>query len=208
MAAADWITPFCSPVSRLSETSALVALATHEAYWPWFFHAIVVPRGPAHGHCWATEQPLLGATKVPLGVEAHRSLVSKIGMTRRLDPLDRVRELGDASVPFGFDVRTLLKCDDPPAREREPHKRFLTAQVNKFNPRKEFFRVPLSELRAAVCDVGVVARWTQTAEAREYRETLAIEQALRADPAQAKQWLQEQESFEPAEGLDEDGAKP
>lgn len=154
------------------------------------------------------QQTKLGHVYVISNIGSFGEDVFKIGMTRRLDPLDRVRELGDASVPFSFDVHALLKCDDAPALERELHKRFVTAQVNKVNPRKEFFRVALSELRAAVGDVGVVGQWTLTAEAREYRETLAIEQALREDPAQAKQWLQEQESFEPAEGLDEDGANP
>jgi len=67
--------------------------------------------------------------------------VSKIGLTRRLEPLDRIRELGDASVPFEFDVHTLIRSDDAPALEHALHQRFVRNQVNKVNARKEFFRV-------------------------------------------------------------------
>ena len=57
--------------------------------------------------------------------------VYKIGMTRRLEPLDRIRELGDASVPFAFDVHALLYADDAPAVERMLHRKFLIHQINK-----------------------------------------------------------------------------
>lgn len=65
--------------------------------------------------------------------------VYKIGMTRRLEPLDRVRELGDASVPFPFDVHAMIYCEDAPKLETELHRFFVQNQVNKVNPRKEFF---------------------------------------------------------------------
>lgn len=122
--------------------------------------------------------------------------VFKAGMTRRLDPLDRVRELGDASVPFGFDVHAMLWSEDAPALERALHIDFAKAQVNKVNPRKEFFRVPLAELRAAVEQRGIEASWTMAAEAAEYRETLVIEQSMQQDDAQAQAWLRKQAEFE------------
>lgn len=154
------------------------------------------------------QQTKLGHVYVISNVGSFGEEVFKIGMTRRLEPLDRVRELGDASVPFSFDVHALLKSDDAPALERLLHQRFMTAQVNKVNPRKEFFRVGLTELRAAVEDVGIVGQWTLAAEAREYKETLAIEQALREDPIQAERWIHEQEDYVPTDGLDDEGANP
>jgi hypothetical protein len=67
--------------------------------------------------------------------------VVKIGMTRRLDPLDRVRELGDASVPFRFDVHAMFFSDDAVGIEAMLHREFAAQRLNKVNPRKEFFRV-------------------------------------------------------------------
>ena len=68
----------------------------------------------------------------------------RIGLTRRLEPMDRIRELGDASVPFDFDVHAMVTSDDAPALERELQRRFVRQQVNKVNARKEFFRVKLT----------------------------------------------------------------
>lgn len=123
---------------------------------------------------------------------AFGDAVVKVGMTRRLEPLDRVRELGDASVPFPFDVHAMIWSDDAPALENALHKRFVTAQVNKVNPRKEFFRVAISELRQTVESMGLHATWTLTAEAAQYRETLAIEKALLENAPEAQQWLRAQ----------------
>jgi hypothetical protein len=68
-------------------------------------------------------------------------------MTRRLEPLDRVRELGDASVPFAFDVHAMIWSEDAPRLENALHKHFVRTQVNKVNPRKEFFRLSLPDIR-------------------------------------------------------------
>ena len=100
--------------------------------------------------------------------------VYKIGLTRRLDPQERITELGDASVPFSFDVHAVLASDDAPALETALHKRFLERQVNKVNKRKEFFRVTVEELRKTAQELGVEASWTLEAEAAQYRETLAL----------------------------------
>jgi F0F1-type ATP synthase membrane subunit b/b' len=121
--------------------------------------------------------------------------VYKIGLTRRLDPNERVRELGDASVPFPFDVHAVLSSDDAPALETELHRQFLERQVNKINKRKEFFRVSLTELRQAAEDLGLESSWTLTAEAAQYRETLALEQAMKTDAELRQKWLQEQVTF-------------
>jgi hypothetical protein len=118
--------------------------------------------------------------------------VYKIGMTRRLEPLDRVRELGDASVPFEFDVHALIPSADAPALERELHRTFVRDQVNKVNPRKEFFRVQLHDVRSQLEALGVEASWTLTAEAREYRESLAVEQALASKTIDETAWMQQQ----------------
>lgn len=101
--------------------------------------------------------------------------VFKIGMTRRLIPEDRVKELGDASVPFAFDVHAMIKSNDAPALERMLHQAFAENQINKVNPRKEFFRVPLERIRTFAAENELEVSFTMTAEAREYRETLALE---------------------------------
>jgi hypothetical protein len=125
--------------------------------------------------------------------------VYKIGMTRRLEPLDRVRELGDASVPFSFDVHALLFSDDAPALERDLHRHFLRNQLNKANPRKEFFRVDLTQIRAEIERLGIETKWTLAAEAREYRESLAIEQALANNTLDQAEWEKFQLENAPSE---------
>lgn len=101
--------------------------------------------------------------------------VYKIGMTRRLEPLDRVRELGDASVPFAFDVHAMIYSDDAPSLENHLHKVFNEKQVNKVNSRKEFFNVGIKDIKSTVANMNIDAHWTIFADAKEYRESLAIE---------------------------------
>jgi Meiotically up-regulated gene 113 len=122
--------------------------------------------------------------------------VYKIGLTRRLEPLDRVRELGDSSVPFEFDVHALIFAEDAPALERQLQKHFLMMQMNKVNYRKEFFRVDLKHVREEVEQLGLTARWTMVADAREYRETMAIEKAIKNDPALRDAWVNRQLELE------------
>jgi chromosome segregation ATPase len=108
--------------------------------------------------------------------------VFKIGMTRRLEPMDRVKELGDASVPFSFDVHAMLYSEDAPTLEKELHKRFEYDSVNKVNFRKEFFRTTLAEIKQAVQQQNLTeVHWTMKAEAAEYRESLAIESKLKTE---------------------------
>lgn len=107
--------------------------------------------------------------------------VIKIGMTRRRNPDERISELGDASVPFSFDVHAMIHTQDAPALERELHTRFEQARVNKVNYRKEFFRIPIHELREFVAERGLEATFTLTAEAREFRESQAYEKMAPED---------------------------
>lgn len=101
--------------------------------------------------------------------------VYKIGMTRRLEPLDRVKELGDASVPFAFDIHAMIYSEDAPDLEKNLHRRFESEQVNKVNPRKEFFRVNLSSIKEVADELGIDVHWTLASEAQEYRESMEIE---------------------------------
>lgn len=126
------------------------------------------------------EQTRRGHVYVISNVGSFGEKVLKIGMTRRLDPMDRVYELGDASVPFEFDVHAMIFSEDAPKLEKELHARFSAEQVNKINPRKEFFSVGVARLRAEVETMGIQAHWTLTAEAKEYRETLAISSKTKA----------------------------
>ncbi|MGE6786604.1 DUF4041 domain-containing protein [Ensifer adhaerens] len=99
--------------------------------------------------------------------------VVKIGLTRRLDPADRVRELGDASVPFIFDTHAVIYSDDAPALERALHAEFEATRVNAQNYRKEFFRVGIEDVEAAVKRLAPNAPFFRDVEAQDYRETLA-----------------------------------
>ncbi len=97
----------------------------------------------------------------------------KIGMTRRLDPADRIKELSDASVPFGFDVHAMVYSEDAPGLESAFHQRFADRSVNPLNPRKEFFRVSIDELQTFANERGLQIAFTRLPEAREYREVMA-----------------------------------
>jgi hypothetical protein len=100
--------------------------------------------------------------------------VFKIGMTRRATPMDRVKELGDASVPFQFDVHAMVYCDDAPGTETAFHQQFAQRSVNLVNMRKEFFRVDLTEMEQFAKQKGLSMSFTKLAEAREFRETQEI----------------------------------
>lgn len=106
--------------------------------------------------------------------------VYKMGMTRRLDPLDRVRELGDASVPFLFDVHAIIYSENAPQLEYELHQHFNDRRLNRINGKKEFFRVSLEEIEAFVLKhTGTEIQFTKVAEAKDYRETMAMLEKLK-----------------------------
>ncbi len=106
--------------------------------------------------------------------------IVKIGLTRRLDPSDRVKELGDASVPFAFDTHAMIYSDEAPALEAALHKEFANQRVNMANFRKEFFKVSLDEVERAVETLAPDATFFKDREAQEWHETLARRNELLA----------------------------
>lgn len=120
------------------------------------------------------QQTRVGNVYVVSNIGSFGDDIVKIGLTRRLVPQDRIRELGDASVPFEFDVHAMIQSEDAPTLERELHAQFEEYRVNKVNYRKEFFRVPLQAIRDFVAARQLEATFTMAAEAHEYRESLAL----------------------------------
>ncbi|WP_331274664.1 DUF4041 domain-containing protein, partial [Clostridium botulinum] len=107
--------------------------------------------------------------------------VYKIGMTRRLEPTDRVKELSGTSVPFAFDIHAMIFSEDAPKLESKLHEVFRGNEVNKVNHRKEFFKVSLDEIEKIVKnEFDKPVEFTQLAQAEEYRQSLAIENNVTA----------------------------
>ena len=105
--------------------------------------------------------------------------VYKIGMTRRLEPMDRINELSSASVPFEFDVHAMIFSEDAPTLENTLHKYFDSYRVNKVNPRKEFYKVSLSDIEKVVKEnFNGTVTFTKVAEAYQYRESLRLSQQI------------------------------
>lgn len=101
--------------------------------------------------------------------------VYKIGVTRRLDPEDRVDELGDASVPFDFDIHALIFSEDAPALENALHKAFDSRRLNLVNTRREFFHVSFDEIEKTVSKVlGKPVDFNRLADASEYRQSVML----------------------------------
>ncbi len=99
--------------------------------------------------------------------------VVKIGLTRRLEPQDRIAELSGASVPFRFDVHALFFSEDAVSLETELHQHFAEGAVNVANSRKEFFFASPSDVREALTEkVGNLLEFTETAEATEYHQSV------------------------------------
>ena len=102
--------------------------------------------------------------------------VYKIGVTRRLEPLERIRELSSASVPFQFDVHALIFSEEAFALETELHNQLANYKVNKVNGRKEYFKVSFEEIRNILAThKELTVELNEDAEAFEYRQTKAIE---------------------------------
>lgn len=100
--------------------------------------------------------------------------VFKIGMTRRLDPYERVYELGGASVPFEFDVHAMIPCNDAPSLENKLHKAFEKYKMNLVNNRREFFKVSLNEIENQVKRENPKSEFIRTALAEQYRKSEAL----------------------------------
>jgi len=106
--------------------------------------------------------------------------IVKIGMTRRLEPMDRVRELGDASVPFGFDVHALFFSDDAVGVETRLHHAFASQRVNRVNLRREYFYATPADVKTALAEIaGNLLEFADEAEAEQYRAS----EAMRASEA-------------------------
>ena len=102
------------------------------------------------------QQTRTGYVYVISNVRSFGEGIYKIGMTRRLDPMDRVRELGDASVPFPFEVHYMIYTDNAPKLEAELHQRFAEFKMNSDNYRKEFFKVPIEDIESVLKELEVI----------------------------------------------------
>lgn len=120
-----------------------------------------------------------GYVYVISNIGAFGENIYKIGMTRRLDPQDRVDELGDASVPFRFDVHAMIFSDDAPALKNALHKAFENKKVNMVNQRREFFNVTLDEIKEVVRkNYDKTVEFIQYPDAEQFRESQLIRQQL------------------------------
>ena len=118
-----------------------------------------------------------GYVYVISNIGAFGENVYKIGMTRRLEPQDRIDELGDASVPFNFDVHAMIFSDDAPALENALHKAFENRKLNMVNTRREFFNVTLDEIEEVVKEnFDKTVDFVRFAPAEQYRESLKIKE--------------------------------
>lgn len=121
------------------------------------------------------EQTKKGYIYVISNIGSFGEDVYKIGMTRRLDPMERVRELSNASVPFPFDVHAMIYYEDAPKLESQLHKEFNNNRVNAVNLRKEFFNVELEKIRDMVEKItDNEADFKMTVLAEQYNETLRL----------------------------------
>lgn len=100
--------------------------------------------------------------------------IFKVGMTRRLEPLDRICELGDASVPFPFDVHMMISSDDAPTLENAIHRKLHKLRLNKINPRREFFRTTIEAICEIVKEHHGDVEYVADAEALQYRQSLTM----------------------------------
>ena len=104
--------------------------------------------------------------------------VYKIGMTRRLDPHERIYELSDASVPFNFDIHAMIFTEDAPGLESALHNAFESKKLNKINTRREFFAVSLDEIKAEVRkNFDKTVEWIDIPEAEQYRQSKLLSQS-------------------------------
>ncbi len=118
------------------------------------------------------EQTRRGFVYVVSNIGAFGEGVYKIGLTRRLDPQERVDELGGASVPFRFDIHAMCYSEDAPSLENALHKHFTNRRINAVNLRKEFFRVSLEEIEIAVKNIlGAEVDFIKSVKASDYYES-------------------------------------
>lgn len=124
------------------------------------------------------QQTKVGHVYIISNIGSFGEDVYKIGMTRRLEPLDRVKELGDASVPFEFDVHGLIFSENAPELENLLHKEFDTKRVNMINVKKEFFKIHINDIEKVVKKYNAKIELTKLAEARQYKESIIMRNGL------------------------------
>lgn len=108
-------------------------------------------------------------------------------MTRRLEPQDRINELGNASVPFKFDVHSFIFSDDAVGLESELHRRLEKDRVNKVNRRKEFFYTSIDDLEKLVTEIAPTAEFNRTMLAEEFHQSQASDSTYNTD------WISDEE---------------
>ena len=118
------------------------------------------------------QQTKIGYVYVISNIGSFGKDIYKIGMTRRLDPMERVLELSNASVPFPFDVHAFIYSEDAPALEADLHRIFDSKKVNSINYRKEYFHVTLDEIKTVLAQRGVDAKFVDEPDAFQYRECM------------------------------------
>ena len=120
-----------------------------------------------------------GYVYVISNIGAFGNDVYKIGMTRRLNPQDRIDELGGASVPFKFDIHAMIFSDDAPALEAALHRAFENRKVNMANGRKEFFNVTLDEIKKVInANYDKTVDFIDIPPAQQYRESLKLKEKI------------------------------
>jgi hypothetical protein len=115
----------------------------------------------------------MGHVYVISNVGSFGENVFKIGMTRRLEPDDRIQELSGAAVPYGFDIHAMIFSEDAPGLETALHTKFADRRLNLVNPRKEYFRVTLDEISEFAQSQGLKVEFVETPEAKQFRESEA-----------------------------------
>jgi multidrug efflux pump subunit AcrA (membrane-fusion protein) len=120
----------------------------------------------------------VGHVYIISNVGAFGEGVIKIGLTRRLDPEERVQELGDASVPFPFDIHAMIYSENAPELENQLHTHFWDRRLNWSNDRKEFFKIDVAEVQAELTTLGLKTEMVTIAEAKQFKQTLAARLAV------------------------------
>ena len=137
-----------------------------------------------------------GHVYVISNIGAFGGSVFKIGMTRRLEPQERIKELASASVPFPFDVHMMVSCDDAPTLENALHKELHTHRVNKVNPRKEFFRTDIETIRGIVEKNHGTVEYVAEPEALQYHESVEMSEEDAAFVEETLQQIMDEEGEE------------
>lgn len=121
------------------------------------------------------ENPTAGYVYIISNIGSFGKNVFKIGVTRRLNPLERINELGSASVPFKFDVHALIFSDNAYKLESELHNKFNNKRINQINHRKEYFNITIDDIKEALKEYqNLTFDFTETPIAEEFYESQKI----------------------------------